>query len=129
MGRVRGVVIHSILFNLLCLWILKKQKQKVFCYSFAGTVFPFLFTYLGNEWRTLITALPGWRPTKASAVIEQSVLDERYVKDQIFACLKAWKQQCPQKVTRQNILRALEATGVKRIDLKQKLETMFATSA
>ena len=76
-----------------------------------------------------ITELPGWQPTKADAVIEQSMLDERSVKDQIFACLKAWKQQCTQKVTRHNILMALEASSVKRMDLKQKLETMSATSA
>ena len=76
-----------------------------------------------------ITELPGWQPTKANAVIEQSMLNERFVKDQIFACLKAWKQQCTQKVTRCNILRVLEAPGVERMDLKQKLETMSATSA
>ena len=76
-----------------------------------------------------ITELPGWRPNKASAVIEQSMLDERLVKDQIFACLKAWKQQCTQKVTRRNILSTLEAPGVERMDLKQELETMSATSA
>ena len=124
-----GVIIPSVLFNLLCLLILKKLKQKVFCYSFAGRVFLFLSTYLGNEWRMLITVLPGWQPTKANAVIEQSMLNERFVKDQIFACLKAWKQQCTHKVTRYNILRALEAPGVERMDLKQKLETMSATSA
>ena len=124
-----GVIIQSILFNLLCLWILKKQNLKVFCYSFAGKVFPFLSTYLGNEWRMFIMELPGWQPTKAIAITEQSMLDERLVKDQIFACLKAWKQQCTQKVTRCNILRALEVPGVERMDLKQKLKTMSATSA
>ena len=128
-GGEGGGIIQSILFNLLCLWILKKQNLKVFCYSFAGRVFPFLSTYLGNEWRMFITELPGWRPNKASAVIEQSMLDERLVKDQIFACLKAWKQQCTQKVTRRNILSTLEAPGVERMDLKQELETMSATSA
>ena len=97
----------------------------LFAYSFSsGQVFTFLSKYLGEVWQTFILRLKGWPDAnRVHAIIDHKKEEEKHsIPNQIHGCLREWQKECPDFVTKENVIEALRS--VEQNELIEGLERL-----
>ena len=97
----------------------------LFAYSFSsGRVFTFLSTNLGEKWQAFILQLEGWPDAnRVNAKIEHKKEEEKHsIPNQIHGCLREWQKECPDFVTKENVIKALRS--VEQNELIEGLERL-----